>query len=203
MSSLKFENTSEQLKLQTLVCECLPIVEAEGWNALKPTVVTTQGLLGQFFPGGVEEIFLLHQDFLNQKVVERINDSDAPVIGTTAKIVCGIQTRLLTNSVKIVKQTHRFFIHPFYGHLAGKCLYRFVNTLWYAAGDSATDFNFYTKRATLGAVFTATELYWLQDNSPGYYKTWNFLDTLLQGVYQISKIKRIFPLTFIKSMIFR
>jgi ubiquinone biosynthesis protein COQ9 len=42
-----------------------------------------------------------------------------------------------------------------------------LDTIWYAAGDSATDGSWYTKRATLGAVYAATELYMLTDYSPG------------------------------------
>ena len=41
-----------------------------------------------------------------------------------------------------------------------------VDAIWYAAGDSATDFNFYTKRGLLAAVYGATMLYWLDDRSP-------------------------------------
>ena len=56
---------------------------------------------------------------------------------------------------------------PFNAPLAMRLLYRTVDAMWYAAGDTSTDFNFYTKRATLAGVYSSTLLYWLNDRSPG------------------------------------
>ena len=56
---------------------------------------------------------------------------------------------------------------PFNAPLALKLLYGTVDAMWYAAGDTSTDFNFYTKRATLAGVYSSTLLYWLNDRSPG------------------------------------
>ena len=40
-----------------------------------------------------------------------------------------------------------------------KLLYRTIDAIWYAAGDTSTDFNFYTKRATLAGVYSSTLFY--------------------------------------------
>ena len=45
---------------------------------------------------------------------------------------------------------------PFNAGLALKLLYKTVDAMWYAAGDTSTDFNFYTKRATLAGVYSST-----------------------------------------------
>ena len=42
-----------------------------------------------------------------------------------------------------------------------------MDDIWHAAGDRSTDMDWYTKRALLGGVYTATELYMLTDYSPG------------------------------------
>ena len=47
-----------------------------------------------------------------------------------------------------------------------RSVYETVDGIWYAAGDSATDFSFYTKRVTLAAIYAATLPYWLEDRSP-------------------------------------
>ena len=39
--------------------------------------------------------------------------------------------------------------------LGARLLYRTVDTAWYAAGDTSTDWNFYTKRGLLAAVYAA------------------------------------------------
>ena len=62
-----------------------------------------------------------------------------------------------------------------------------VDDIWYAAGDKSTDYNWYTKRALLAAVYSATELYMLTDYSPGYADTWEALDRRLQDVARLGK----------------
>jgi ubiquinone biosynthesis protein COQ9 len=49
-----------------------------------------------------------------------------------------------------------------------KLLTQLLDTIWYAAGDTATDSSWYTKRAALASVYLSTELYMLTDYSPGY-----------------------------------
>jgi ubiquinone biosynthesis protein COQ9 len=78
---------------------------------------------------------------------------------------------------------------PFNAPLALKLLYRTVDALWYAAGDSSTDFNFYTKRATLAGVWSSTLLYWLNDRSPGSEATWGFLDRRIDDVMKVERLK--------------
>jgi ubiquinone biosynthesis protein COQ9 len=51
-----------------------------------------------------------------------------------------------------------------------------VDDLWHLAGDKSTDSTWYTKRATLGAVYVSAELYMIGDKSPGFKNTWAFLD---------------------------
>jgi ubiquinone biosynthesis protein COQ9 len=48
--------------------------------------------------------------------------------------------------------------------------------MWRAAGDAATEFNFYTKRGLLAGVYASTLLYWLDDSSDDCAATWAFLD---------------------------
>ncbi|SJZ40201.1 ubiquinone biosynthesis protein COQ9 [Enhydrobacter aerosaccus] len=78
---------------------------------------------------------------------------------------------------------------PFNAPLGLKLLYRTVDAIWYSAGDTSTDFNFYTKRATLAAVYSSTLLYWLNDRSPGSEATWKFLDRRIDNVMTVEKLK--------------
>ncbi|MEQ8502258.1 MAG: COQ9 family protein, partial [Sneathiellaceae bacterium] len=68
-------------------------------------------------------------------------------------------------------------------------LYRTVDAMWYAAGDTATDWNFYTKRALLAGVYASTLLYWLQDQSEDFAATWAFLDRRVENVMAIQKLR--------------
>ena len=64
-----------------------------------------------------------------------------------------------------------------------------VDAIWYAAGDTSSDFNFYTKRATLAGVFSSTLFYWLNDRSEGDAATWAFLDRRIDDVMRFEKFK--------------
>lgn len=44
-----------------------------------------------------------------------------------------------------------------------------VDEIWHAAGDVATDVDWYAKRAVLGAIYSVTEVYMLTDSSPGMF----------------------------------
>jgi len=57
-----------------------------------------------------------------------------------------------------------------------------TDAVWYAAGDTATDYNWYTKRAILAGVYSSAELYMLSDSSPGFEDTWRFVGRSLDGV---------------------
>ena len=83
-----------------------------------------------------------------------------------------------------------FLATPMHAALGAKLLYRAVDAMWHAAGDKATDFSFYTKRATLGAVYGATMLYWLADSSEGNAATWTFLDNRIQEAMHIEKWRK-------------
>lgn len=74
--------------------------------------------------------------------------------------------------------------------LAARVAARTADALWQAAGDRSADFSWYTKRATLGAVHTATMLFWLRDDSPDEADTMAFLDRRLAGVARFGKLRQ-------------
>jgi len=51
-----------------------------------------------------------------------------------------------------------------------------MDEIWFGVGDTSTDTTWYTKRAALLGVYTATELYMITDASPGFKDTWAFMD---------------------------
>lgn len=60
-----------------------------------------------------------------------------------------------------------------------------VDAIWLACGDTSEDYNWYTKRALLAGVYSATELYMLTDSSPGYADTWGALSRRLDDVMAV------------------
>jgi len=67
--------------------------------------------------------------------------------------------------------------------------WRTADLMWRLAGDTSTDFNHYTKRMTLGAVYGSTLLVWLDDQSEGWAETAAFLDRRIDDVMTFEKWK--------------
>lgn len=64
-----------------------------------------------------------------------------------------------------------------------------ADAMWRLAGDSATDYNHYTKRAILAGVYTATLAIFVDDKSEGKAETLAFLDRRLAGIGRFEKAK--------------
>jgi len=73
--------------------------------------------------------------------------------------------------------------------LALRISWRTADLMWRIAGDTSTDFNHYTKRMTLGAVYASTLLFWLDDQSEGWRDTAAFLDRRIDDVMRFEKFK--------------
>ena len=73
--------------------------------------------------------------------------------------------------------------------LALRIGWRTANHMWRIAGDTSTDFNHYTKRMTLGAVYGSTLLVWLDDQSEDWSETAAFLDRRIDAVMRFEKFK--------------
>ncbi|WP_300973227.1 COQ9 family protein [Sphingomonas sp. LHG3406-1] len=72
---------------------------------------------------------------------------------------------------------------------AARLSWRSADVMWRMAGDSATDYNHYTKRAILSAVYGSTLLAWLQDDSEGAAETDAFLGRRIEEVMRFEKWK--------------
>jgi ubiquinone biosynthesis protein COQ9 len=72
---------------------------------------------------------------------------------------------------------------------ASRIGWRSADRMWRLAGDTATDFNHYTKRMTLSAVYLSTLVTFVNDESEGYADTRAFLDRRIDNVMQFEKVK--------------
>lgn len=64
-----------------------------------------------------------------------------------------------------------------------------ADLMWRLAGDTATDYNHYTKRAILTSLYSATLLVWIDDESEDKAETRAFLDRRIENVMQFEKTK--------------
>lgn len=67
--------------------------------------------------------------------------------------------------------------------------WRSADVMWRQAGDTATDYNHYTKRAVLGSVYAATLHAFVADTSEDKAETHAFLDRRIEGIMRFEKAK--------------
>ncbi|MCW2246155.1 ubiquinone biosynthesis protein COQ9 [Azospirillum fermentarium] len=141
------------------------------------------------FPGGVEELIEHFAAWTDRAMLDAMQAHAPDGMRTHEKIrlalVCHFQ----------VLEPHREAVRRLIAHLAMprnvalglRLLHRTVDTIWYAAGDAATDFNHYSKRALLAGVLSSATFFWLDDASEDRADTWAFIDRRLADVAGIGK----------------
>ena len=72
---------------------------------------------------------------------------------------------------------------------AARLGWRSADAMWRAAGDTATDYNHYTKRGILAGVYAATVTVFLNDESEGWADTRAFLGRRIEGIMRFEKAK--------------
>lgn len=70
-----------------------------------------------------------------------------------------------------------------------KLAWRAADRMWRIAGDTSTDFNHYTKRGILSALYTSTMLIYLDDEGENLGETRSFLDRRIDDVMRFEKFK--------------
>ncbi|MBS0526321.1 MAG: COQ9 family protein [Proteobacteria bacterium] len=144
----------------------------------------------RLFPGGPVDVLAHLSRQADQRTVEAL-EKEGGELRIRDRIALGVKLRI-QNTVggkESVRRGLALLAMPFNGPLALKLLYRTVDAIWYAVGDTSTDFNFYSKRAILSGVFSSTLLYWLNDRSEGDQATWDFLGRRIDDVMRFEKLK--------------
>ncbi|WP_425039796.1 COQ9 family protein [Primorskyibacter sp. S187A] len=90
---------------------------------------------------------------------------------------------------EVVRRGTTLFALPQYAGDGAKLVWNTADVIWDGLGDTSSDYNWYTKRATLSGVYAATVLFWLGDDSADHQATWAFLDRRIDNVMQIEGMK--------------
>lgn len=116
-------------------------------------------------------------DWADRAMLVRLKQDDLPD-RVRDKVGLAVQRRLevLEPYKAAERQALACFAKPWHATEALRCLYATVDTIWTYAGDTSTDYNFYTKRALLAGVYSTTVLRWLTDTSDNHQTTWDFLE---------------------------
>ncbi len=182
------------LDADRIVEAMLPHVPFDGWT----TKALTAGLEDAgfdpsaaplAFPGGMAEVAVHFSALADKRMMAELEKRKVGELAVRERISLAVRVRLEQNAQyrEALRHLLSYLALPTNAPVALKCLYRTVDAMWHAAGDTATDFNFYTKRATLAGVFSACVLYWLNDTSEGFEKTFAFLDRRIEDAMRIGK----------------
>ena len=141
------------------------------------------------FPGGVPDALDFAAARADAEMLEALEAKGLDKLRVRDRVATAVRARLelSTPHREAIQRALAVLALPHNLPLAAKTLWRTVDAIWYAAGDQATDFNYYTKRGLLAGVYSATLLYWLNDHSPDHADSWDFLERRLDEVMQVPK----------------
>lgn len=174
----------------------LPHVVFDGWtrralDAGARDAGFDADLVARVFPGGLRDVAGHFSEFIDQKMIiaaEKLALADMPIRQRISTLV-RLRLELLVPHREAVRKVLAYLALPGNTRVALQSTQSTVNRMWYAAGDSATDYNYYTKRGLLAGLYSATVLYWLADESEGFSDTWSFLDRRIENVMAIPKLQ--------------
>jgi ubiquinone biosynthesis protein COQ9 len=147
--------------------------------------------LARLFPRGGQGLVEAFSEWADDQMDAALKNTPLSEMKIRERIKAAVNTRIM--ALRPYKEAARraaaFLSLPQNAAVALKVLYRTVDLMWRAAGDTSTDFNFYTKRAILAGVYSSTLLRWFSDNSEDEKATFEFLDARIQNVMQFEKFK--------------
>lgn len=173
----------------------LPHVPFDGWSetTLRAAIADSgvaEGLARALFPrGGIDLAVAFHKDG-DRQMAEILAKADLSQMRFRDRVAFAIRTRLdLVADRELVRRGTTLFALPQHAAEGAKLIWGTADAIWLALGDTSRDLNWYSKRATLSAVYGSVVLYWLGDDSPGHQATWDFLDRRIDDVMQIESLK--------------
>lgn len=143
------------------------------------------------FPKSASGLIDLYVQGVDREMAARLPVKTLEAMKIRARIRALVWTRLeiMGSAREAVRSALAILAMPQNVPLGARIGWRSADQMWRMAGDTATDFNHYTKRATLGAVYGSTLLAWLDDQSEGWSDTAAFLDRRIDNVMQFEKWK--------------
>src|SRR3954469_3093402 len=121
----------------------------------------------------------------------RLAEIDLKAMKIRERIATAVKTRLtiLRPHKEAARRAAALLSLPMHAVLGAKLVYRTVDAMWRAAGDTSTDFNFYTKRGILAGVYGSTAMRWFNDTGEDEKPTEEFLAARIENVMQFEKFK--------------
>jgi len=187
---------SDNQKKQRFLNHFISIVQKNSWNIesfnkAQKKLKYSPNLLKVLFPNKLNDLVFYFSDFINKKMItaykkKRINKKSLRLqILTLLKI----RFSILNEYKSVIKESMVFLCSPSKQLLSSKLIFKTADFMWISINDKSTDYNFYTKRAILGTIYSVVILFWLNDKSNKLDKTYNLLEKLIMNMNFISSLK--------------
>ena len=184
-------------ELRIVLARALPADAAfDGWGPVALTATAERlgvdaDVAKLAFPGGVIQMIdawfaSIDADMLVALPAERLAS-----MKIRERITALVEARLahLAPHREALRRAQAILANPLNAKTATRLGWRAADAMWRAAGDTATDYNHYTKRAILGSVYAATLLIFVNDESEDRADTRAFLARRIDGVMRFEKAK--------------
>lgn len=192
----KTEETHISEARDRLLDAALPHVVFDGWTKTTLDAAIAEsgvdpGLARLAFPrGGIDMALAFHRR-ADLALADELAGQDLSTMRIRDRIAHCVRRRieLEADHAEAVRRGATLLALPLYAAEGARAIWQTADIIWNACGDTATDYNWYSKRMILGSVYSATVLYWLGDTSPGFANTWAFLDRRIEDVMRFEQTK--------------
>lgn len=149
------------------------------------------GLARLAFPRGGVDLALAWHDARDAELAARLATQDLQGLRFRDRVAHAIALRLeiVAADRDAVRRAAALFALPVHAPDGARAIWRTADTIWTALGDTSSDASWYTKRATLSAVYSSCLLYWLGDKTPGAAATREFIHRRIDNVMAFEEIK--------------
>lgn len=191
---MQSENSTETAA-ERLLDAALPHVAFDGWSAATFAAALADSgvepaLAHAAYPrGGIDLALAYHRR--GDRLMTAVIRQNPPEGSLRARMAEAIMTRLALVDRESVRRGAALMALPQYAPDGTAAIWGTADAIWLALDDRSDDLNWYSKRATLSAVYGATVLYWLGDDSQDASATRAFLSRRLDNVMRIEKAKAV------------
>ena len=159
-----------------------------GFN--QQTLEKVEGLTA--FPKGISEAVDFFAQEMDATMATHCDTEAFKRLKIREKIKEGLMFRFRSHQKQreTIRRLMSYYALPAHAAEAASHVWRTADRLWYLAGDTATDYNYYTKRTLLSGVYSSTLLAWTTDSTHDLSLTEEFLDRRIADVMKIETAKR-------------
>lgn len=187
------ETSVEQAKARVLQAAELHVA-FDGWSETTfKAAITDSGvasaLARALFPRGGVDLAVAYHRRGDAAMAEALATRDLTALRFRDRVALAIRLRLEAADKELVRRGSALFALPQHAIEGAGLIWSTADTIWTALGDTSRDLNWYSKRASLSAVYGATVLFWLGDTSDNDEATWDFLDRRIENIMQFEKLK--------------